>query len=60
MHVYRWLENSIARKQAGNKELKSLPEIKTKEEWTKKIHPGEYRKQTWGVVGGSLEHPHGY
>ena len=42
VHVYRWLENSIALHQAsGDKDaLKSLPEIKTKEEWTKKIHPG--------------------
>ncbi|KGO43866.1 Nucleoside phosphatase GDA1/CD39 [Penicillium expansum] len=40
VHVYRWLRNAAARKQAHVKELKSLPEIKTKEKWTKKIHPG--------------------
>ncbi|KAJ5782230.1 hypothetical protein N7457_004004 [Penicillium paradoxum] len=40
VHVYRWLRNSIARKNADVEELKSLPEIKTKEEWTKKIRPG--------------------
>lgn len=40
LHVYRWLENAITRKQADAKELKSLPDIKTEEEWTKKIHPG--------------------
>ncbi|KAJ5262355.1 hypothetical protein N7524_007660 [Penicillium chrysogenum] len=40
VHVYRWLRNSAARKHADVEELKSLPEIKTKEEWTKKIHPG--------------------
>ncbi|KAJ9216086.1 hypothetical protein DTO166G4_2330 [Paecilomyces variotii] len=40
VHVYRWLDNNKARKEADPERLKSLPEIKTKEEWTKKIHPG--------------------
>ncbi|KAJ5619954.1 hypothetical protein N7510_003938 [Penicillium lagena] len=40
VHVYRWLRNSVARLRADPNELKSLPEIKTKEHWTKKIHPG--------------------
>ncbi|KAJ5106855.1 hypothetical protein N7456_003530 [Penicillium angulare] len=40
VHVYRWLRNSTARKKADQYDLKSLPEIKTKEEWVKKIHPG--------------------
>ncbi|KAJ5587215.1 uncharacterized protein N7459_002980 [Penicillium hispanicum] len=40
VHVYRWLRNAAARKNADADELKSLPEIKTKEEWVKKIHPG--------------------
>ncbi|KAJ5355818.1 hypothetical protein N7517_010427 [Penicillium concentricum] len=40
VHVYRWLRNAAARKNAHVEELKSLPEIKTKEEWTKKIRPG--------------------
>ena len=40
VHVYRWLENSIALQQADPNDRKSLPEIKTKEEWTKKLHPG--------------------
>ncbi|CAI7571972.1 unnamed protein product [Penicillium bialowiezense] len=40
VHVYRWLRNAAARKKADVEELKSLPEIKTKEEWTKKIRPG--------------------
>lgn len=41
-HVYRWLETSAARKHADEKDLKSLPEIKTKEAWTKKIQPGKF------------------
>ncbi|KAJ5098289.1 hypothetical protein N7532_005290 [Penicillium argentinense] len=40
VHVYRWLRNAAARKGADADELKSLPEIKTKEDWVKKIHPG--------------------
>ncbi|GAD98183.1 hypothetical protein PVAR5_6874 [Paecilomyces variotii No. 5] len=40
VHVYRWLDNNKVRKEADPKRLKSLPEIKTKEQWTKKIHPG--------------------
>ncbi|OQD76585.1 hypothetical protein PENDEC_c004G04055 [Penicillium decumbens] len=40
VHVYRWLRNAAARKDADVDELTSLPEIKTKEEWVKKIHPG--------------------
>ncbi|KAE8159369.1 nucleoside phosphatase family-domain-containing protein [Aspergillus tamarii] len=40
VYVYRWLDNAVARKGADSKDLQSLPEIKTKPEWTKKIHPG--------------------
>ncbi|EAW12968.1 putative nucleoside diphosphatase (Ynd1) [Aspergillus clavatus NRRL 1] len=40
VHVYRWLDHTVARKQADTDELKTLPELKTKPEWTKKIHPG--------------------
>ncbi|KAJ5279281.1 hypothetical protein N7478_004653 [Penicillium angulare] len=40
VHVYRWLRNATARNKADEYDLKSLPEIKTKEEWVKKIHPG--------------------
>lgn len=40
VHVYRWLRNAVARNDADPNELKSLPEIKTKEDWVKKIHPG--------------------
>lgn len=42
VHVYRWLRNAVARSKADGNDLKSLPEIKTKEEWVKKIHPGEF------------------
>ncbi|KAL4889409.1 nucleoside phosphatase family-domain-containing protein [Aspergillus ambiguus] len=40
VHVYRWLNSDAARKGADAQKLKSLPEIKTKPDWTKKIHPG--------------------
>lgn len=40
VHVYRWLDNTVARKLSSGKDVKSLPEIKTKQEWTKKIQPG--------------------
>jgi hypothetical protein len=36
------LRNAAARKKADVNDLKSLPEIKTKEEWVKKIHPGKH------------------
>ncbi|KAL3473058.1 nucleoside phosphatase family-domain-containing protein [Aspergillus californicus] len=39
VHVYRWLDNAVARK-SDKHDLDSLPEIKTKSEWVKKIHPG--------------------
>ncbi|KAL5338607.1 nucleoside phosphatase family-domain-containing protein [Aspergillus crustosus] len=39
VHVYRWLDNAVARKKSGH-DLKSLPEIKTKANWVKKIRPG--------------------
>ncbi|KAL4784215.1 nucleoside phosphatase family-domain-containing protein [Aspergillus varians] len=40
VHVYRWLDNAVARKQSDKHDLQSLPEIKTKSSWVKKIHPG--------------------
>lgn len=40
VHVYRWLDNAVARKESDKDDLKSLPEIKTKSSWVKKIHPG--------------------
>ncbi|OJZ84385.1 hypothetical protein ASPFODRAFT_208895 [Aspergillus luchuensis CBS 106.47] len=38
VHVYRWLDNAVAREKG--KHLQTLPEVKTKSDWTKKIHPG--------------------
>ncbi|EED22962.1 nucleoside diphosphatase (Ynd1), putative [Talaromyces stipitatus ATCC 10500] len=40
VHIYRWLNNFKARQSDDLQKLRSLPEIKTKEEWTKKIKPG--------------------
>ncbi|KAL2830876.1 nucleoside phosphatase family-domain-containing protein [Aspergillus cavernicola] len=40
VHVYRWLDNAIALKESGKHDLQTLPEIKTKSSWVKKIHPG--------------------
>ncbi|KAL8665960.1 MAG: hypothetical protein Q9202_001896 [Teloschistes flavicans] len=40
LHVYRWLEASKARKDADEKHLHSLPELKTQKKWTQKVHPG--------------------
>ncbi|KAJ5488848.1 hypothetical protein N7539_003738 [Penicillium diatomitis] len=50
VHVYRWLRNAVARKKAGQEELKSLPEIKTKETWVKKIHPGTPHQEPRRVI----------
>jgi len=40
LHIYRWLDASIAREGASAKVLHSLPVLETREEWTKKTHPG--------------------
>ena len=40
LHIYRWLDSDTARKEAGVKELHSLPVLETKNKWTEKIHPG--------------------
>lgn len=40
LHIYRWLDSDKARKEAGLKELQSLPVLETKNKWTEKIHPG--------------------
>ena len=40
LHIYRWLDSDKAKKEAGVKELKSLPVLETKSKWTEKIHPG--------------------
>ncbi|KAI9368459.1 nucleoside phosphatase family-domain-containing protein [Aspergillus egyptiacus] len=54
VHVYRWLDNAIARKEAGGRDLQSLPEIKTKSSWVKKIHPGMFGKQPPFRIGRVL------
>lgn len=38
VYVYRWLKNTLAR--ADPTLLHKLPEIETKDKWTKKVHPG--------------------
>ncbi|KAL8680788.1 MAG: hypothetical protein Q9186_003076 [Xanthomendoza sp. 1 TL-2023] len=40
LHVYKWLDPASVRTGAGTDNLQSLPELKTKKKWTKKIHPG--------------------
>ncbi|KIW82091.1 hypothetical protein Z517_05118 [Fonsecaea pedrosoi CBS 271.37] len=38
IYIYRWLPNSVAR--LDHTSLHSLPELETKDKWTKKVHPG--------------------
>lgn len=40
LHIYRWKDPSKALKDLPKQELNSLPILKTKKEWTKKIRPG--------------------
>src|SRR5277367_4525760 len=40
LHIYRWLDASIAREGASAKALHSLPVLETRDNWTKKTHPG--------------------
>ncbi|KAF2396594.1 hypothetical protein EJ06DRAFT_226412 [Trichodelitschia bisporula] len=40
VYVYRWLNSERARSQASPQELKTLPELVTKKNWTKKTKPG--------------------
>ncbi|QGA14149.1 hypothetical protein EYB26_001802 [Talaromyces marneffei] len=40
VHIYRWLNNFKARQSDDPQKLTSLPEITTKDHWTKKIKPG--------------------
>ncbi|KAI1441095.1 nucleoside phosphatase family-domain-containing protein [Annulohypoxylon stygium] len=40
LHIYRWLDSAKAVKDATYAELHSLPNIVTKDKWTKKIRPG--------------------
>ena len=38
VYIYSWLPNSLARLDKSS--LQSLPELETKDKWTKKVHPG--------------------
>src|SRR6201996_1410847 len=38
VYIYKWLENSVARVEASS--VLTLPELETKDKWTKKVHPG--------------------
>lgn len=40
VHIYRWLNSDVARENASEAQLQSLPIVKTDKKWTKKIHPG--------------------
>ncbi len=39
-YIYKWKHPDAAREDADKHELKSLPKLKTKKAWTKKIKPG--------------------
>ncbi|KAK5078199.1 Golgi apyrase [Lithohypha guttulata] len=38
VYIYRWLRNALARAQEST--IHKLPELETKDKWTKKVHPG--------------------
>ncbi|KAI9683576.1 MAG: Golgi apyrase [Trizodia sp. TS-e1964] len=40
VYVYKWLENSKAKKVASMSEMKNLPVLTTQKKWAKKIKPG--------------------
>ncbi|ORY59470.1 GDA1/CD39 family protein [Pseudomassariella vexata] len=40
LHIYRWEDPAKVIKDADYEELHSLPKIKTKKKWTKKLRPG--------------------
>lgn len=40
VHIYRWLDSEVARQEASDSDLHSLPSLETQGTWTKKIHPG--------------------
>jgi Golgi apyrase len=40
IHIYTWLDASIAREGPSAKALHSLPILDTRDKWTKKTHPG--------------------
>lgn len=40
LHIYRWQDPGKARKHATKEALQSLPQLETKDKWTKKTRPG--------------------
>ncbi|KAL8285960.1 hypothetical protein RB597_002845 [Gaeumannomyces tritici] len=40
LHIYRWKDPAKARKHASPEELQRLPQLETKDKWTKKTRPG--------------------
>ncbi|EGP84721.1 uncharacterized protein MYCGRDRAFT_101192 [Zymoseptoria tritici IPO323] len=40
VYVYSWLKAAAARRKADHDDLERLPEIKSKNKWVKKVHPG--------------------
>ncbi|KXT17098.1 hypothetical protein AC579_2031 [Pseudocercospora musae] len=40
VYIYRWKNAKHARKEGDKEHLRSLPEVKTKKKWIKKVHPG--------------------
>lgn len=42
IHVYSWLDPSVARMTEDVKKYESLPRLKSEEKATKKIHPGTF------------------
>lgn len=40
VYVYSWLKANAARRKGDEEDLQSLPSIKTKKKWIKKVHPG--------------------
>ncbi|KIW99899.1 uncharacterized protein Z518_10827 [Rhinocladiella mackenziei CBS 650.93] len=53
VYIYRWLQNSIARLDQSS--LRALPELETKDKWTKKVHPGV---STFGATPESIGPEH--
>lgn len=58
VHVYRWLDSVIARQEANETQLHTLPSLETHGQWTKKIHPGVSSfSETPGLIGSNHLEP---
>lgn len=55
VHIYRWLDEAKAKTEATTKQLGSLPVLKSKKKWTKKIRPGV---STWGPDPSNVGQEH--